>query len=280
MIQYTYKILRYVHDAVTQEFVNVGVVVYAKNAKYLRAKCTSKFARIGKMFAGIDGPHFRAVTQHVQKRINEIGGQLQLPIASVSIESLGAVLATILPQDDSAIQFGPDAVGVGADIHEILDELFERFVMRYSVAPEAKKKTEDVIWRKFRQALEQKNLPTKPQPKQITGENYQHEFSHALKNGIWHLCEPISFDFAEEDSILDRANLWVGRMTNLQNSKEKFKLHCLLGAPTDTHLQKAYKEAKVILKASPVQLNLFEETETEVFAESIAKTFAKEAEKL
>ena len=35
---YTFTVLRYVHDITTGEFVNVGVVLHAPKAKFLRAK--------------------------------------------------------------------------------------------------------------------------------------------------------------------------------------------------------------------------------------------------
>ncbi len=37
---YTFSVLRYVHDPLTTEFVNVGMALYAADAKYLSAICT------------------------------------------------------------------------------------------------------------------------------------------------------------------------------------------------------------------------------------------------
>ena len=42
---YTYCVLRYVHDTTSNEFVNVGVVLYAPKAKYLSALCRTTTAR-------------------------------------------------------------------------------------------------------------------------------------------------------------------------------------------------------------------------------------------
>ncbi len=43
---YSFSVLRYVHDAVTQEFINIGVAVYPSEAGFLRAVCTTRYARI------------------------------------------------------------------------------------------------------------------------------------------------------------------------------------------------------------------------------------------
>jgi hypothetical protein len=47
---------------------------------------------------------------------------------------------------------------------------------------------------------------------------------------MWHVFEPVSFDLVEAGSMLEKANRWVGRATNLRDSAEPFKLHLLVGA--------------------------------------------------
>jgi len=96
MIPYSYSVLRYIHDGVTAEFVNVGVAIYSVDASYLKAKCTIQYGRITRMFDRIDGDRFKQLVKKV------------------------------LPPDDSAIQFSPEAYGVSADLEKTLGELFER----------------------------------------------------------------------------------------------------------------------------------------------------------
>ena len=45
-ITYTFSVLRYIHDPVTQEFANIGVALYAPEAKYLSAICTPHYGRL------------------------------------------------------------------------------------------------------------------------------------------------------------------------------------------------------------------------------------------
>lgn len=35
---YSFSILRYVHDPVTQEFINIGVAVYARESGFIRSQ--------------------------------------------------------------------------------------------------------------------------------------------------------------------------------------------------------------------------------------------------
>ena len=48
--RFSFRVLRYVHDPVTQEFVNIGIAVYAPERGFLKAKCATLYARIRRMF--------------------------------------------------------------------------------------------------------------------------------------------------------------------------------------------------------------------------------------
>ncbi len=65
-IPYTFSILRYVHDIVTGEFVNVGVILFAPKAKYLSASCTTRYSRISKIFSDFDSEHFRKSVRYIR----------------------------------------------------------------------------------------------------------------------------------------------------------------------------------------------------------------------
>jgi Protein of unknown function (DUF3037) len=112
-VPYTFSILRYVHDPVTTEFANIGVALYAPEAKYASAICTSHYGRLSKMFGQIDGERFRQITRYLQSRIEQIGEQLraQLPFPEVP-KNIEGLLARVLPPDDSAIQFSSAGGGV------------------------------------------------------------------------------------------------------------------------------------------------------------------------
>lgn len=72
-LPYRFGVFRYVHDPVTQEFVNIGVAVISLEAGYLRARCTTDCGRIARMFETIDEPGFRETMRHIQARLNAVG---------------------------------------------------------------------------------------------------------------------------------------------------------------------------------------------------------------
>ena len=56
---FTYTVLRYVHDIATGEFVNMGVALYAPEAKYISAICSARYGRLSWRSRASDCPRDR-----------------------------------------------------------------------------------------------------------------------------------------------------------------------------------------------------------------------------
>ena len=229
---YTFTILRYVHDIATGEFVNVGVALYAPEAKYVSAICCPRYGRLSKMFLDVNGDQLRPLMRFIQSRFEEytlkLNGELALHGQPKSIMEIAA---NILPPDDSSLQWSEPGGGFTENPGVTLEQLYTRLVEKYEQRAQVPSRTDDEVWRGFKKELEVKQVLAKLQQKRITAKDYEHEFDHAWKNGAWNLYQPISFDLIDAESLLDKANRWLGRATILDGSPEKFKLHMLLGEP-------------------------------------------------
>lgn len=268
---YSFSILRYVHDPVTQEFINIGVAVYSRDSGFLRATCTTHYARITRMFTKIDGNRFRQLTRYIQEQISEIGENMSSQLPFESGHTIEHLLARVLPKDDSSIQFSPAGVGLSRDLEATVAELFERCVERYATTSDASRRDDEDIWRTFREPLERRHVTAHLAPKRIIAPNYDYEFQRAWKNGVWHVYEPVSFDMVDAGAMMDKANRWVGRATSLNDSSEQFKIHLLLGEPQDTRLQSTFVKAQNILHKMPGQHELVPESDAEGFADEFEK---------
>jgi hypothetical protein len=266
---YSFSVLRYIHDPVTQEFANVGIVLYSKEANYVDAKCTTSYARLSRIFTTIDGNRFRQITRFLEGRVHAIGQSIRSQLRFEDMLPMETLLSSVLPPDDSAFQFSPVGVGLSKDLDKTLSELFDRFVERYSGNASPKRDDEDV-WKVFRGPLERRNVASKLTPKTIVAPNYEYEFEHSWKNESWHLYEPVSFDLVDPGSILDKANRWVGRATSLADSKEPFKIHMLIGETRESGLRNTFIKAQNILNKMPGKKELIKENEAEAFAEELA----------
>ncbi|HUQ92327.1 MAG TPA: DUF3037 domain-containing protein [Bryobacteraceae bacterium] len=272
---YSFSVLRYVHDPVTQEFLNIGVAVYLRETGFLRAICTTHYARITRMFTKIDGNRFRQLTRYIQDQVSAVGESLPSELPFEPGRAIEQLLARVLPPDDSSIQFSPAGVGLSHDLEKTAAELFERYVERYAFTDDSSRRDDEAIWRSFREPLDRRQVTAHLTPKRIVAPNYEYEFQRAWKNQVWHVYEPVSFDMVDGSSIVEKANRWVGRATSLNDSTENFEIHLLLGEPRDRRFQDTYIKAQNILRKMPGKHELIPESDAEAFAEELEKEVRK-----
>jgi hypothetical protein len=277
VIPYSFCVLRYIHDGVTAEFVNVGVAVYAGETAYLKARCTSQYGRITRVFDRIDGERFKQQVKYIEEEVTNLGHRLRqrpLPFAEHGT-TIHALLNEVLPPDDSAIQFSAAEYGVTADLEKTLTDLYERYVGRYAGEQDVPSRSDDEVWRVFRQSLERRKLLAHlTLNKRIVAPDYEYQFRAAWRNQTWHVYEPVSFDLVEPNSMLEKANRWVGRSASLVESAEPFRLHLLIGAPQDPRLQSAFRKVHNILRKMSGDPDLIMESDAEGFAADLEREIA------
>lgn len=277
--QYSFAIVRYVHDVVGGEFVNVGIVLYAPEQDYVDAMCTKKYGRLSRLFIDVDGTQFRSLMNFLEVRIDNARRTLESELQfDGKPRDVSEVVSRIIPKDDSSFQFSPSGSGLTTNPQRTLEELFERYVERYAQTRTITTRDEQEIWKTFKRPLEQKRVVKYLRPHQIVARDYEYEFEHAWKNSQWHVLEPVSFDLESSSSIKDKAARWLGKALALQDSKEQFKLFLLLGKPTNEQLLHAYTNAENILNRIPGNKELVREDEADSFASSIESEIAQHSE--
>ncbi len=277
-VPYSFSVLRYVYDPVTQEFINIGVAVFSDEAKYLRAICTTNYSRITDMFQRIEGQRFRQLSRYIQDQICIVGHEYASALPFESGQTIDRLLAKVLPPDDSAIQFSSVGVGYTGNLDETLNELYKRYVDRYAVSSDLPRRTDEEVWRSFREPLDRALVTPRLKPKRIVAPNFEYEFERSRKNEIWHVYEPVSFDLVESASMLAKAHRWVGQATSLRESSEPFRLYLLLGGPQDERLESTFVKAQNILNEMPGKKEFVREAEAEAFAEELASEIQRYSE--
>ena len=268
---YTYTVLRYVHDTTTGEFVNVGVALYAPQLRYASALCRTTYRRLSTVFPGVNGEQFRSLMRYVQARFEELGERLTSELPFMEKKSVLDLAQTILPRDDSSLQWSPAGSGTTDDPSQTLEQLFERMVRRYDERLQSGHQTDDDVWRHFKRSLEERRLLSHFVPKKISVQDDEVEFQYAWKNGIWHCLEPISFDLSASESIKEKAHRWLGQMTSVQEASGNLKVYLLVGRPRNDELRAAYENALHILRKMPVKNEIFSEEQASDLASSIAQ---------
>jgi hypothetical protein len=268
--QYGFVILRYVHDVLTAEFVNVGVVMYVPSEGRVLARTRSTMGRLRGIFPDLDRVAFSSAMSSVRHGFRRIGNRKSTAGLFRFHDSVLAIAKEAVPSDDSSLQWSSVGGGLTSNVQETFERLYSQFVTRYDHKAKHRR-TDDEIWRPVLAKLEERDLAAKLQEKIIAGSLDDVTFKHAWKNGQWHVYEPVSFDLAEADSIKSKAREWLGHLSAVvaDGTAESFKPHFFVGAPSDPRLNKAYEVAKKILRQAPNQPEVFEENQLDEFVSQI-----------
>lgn len=276
-VPFQFSILRYIHDPVTEEFINIGIVVYSREAKDIRAKVMSRYGRLSSTFLSIDGNYYRRVAGHIERQLNSYKTSFkQMNLYESLPATIEVILSQVLPPDDSSLVFSQAGAGLSTDLEETLERLYIRLVGKYIEKDKRESRNEQEVWQVFSSHLDKKMITPKLESVSIKTDTYEYQFTHAWKNERWHPLEPVSFDLVKKGSILEKANRWIGRAMILDASKKIETLYLLIGAPSDPRLDEAYKHAMINMERNiQLPLELVEEDKAALFSENFAALMEK-----
>lgn len=269
-VAYSYTLLRYVHDVLTGEFINIGVVLFVPSTGQTLYKTRATIGRLKGAFPDLDRGAFSLSMQAVRRGLQRVAKKEREAGLLLSKGDAASVARKALPSDDSSLQWSACGTGLTNNPQEALERLFERFISRYDTHSRARK-TDDDVWRPVRQQLEARNLAQRLQEKSIRGGLDDIVFKHAWKNGQWHVYEPLSFDLVDADGIKSKAREWLGHLSAVvaDGTAEQFKPHFIVGAPANPALNSAYRTAIAILEKAPNSPEIFEEAQLELLVDQI-----------
>jgi len=277
-IPYSYTTLRYVHDSTTGEFVNVGVVVYAPTEAFLGARMRRRYSRLTHFFPNVEGGALVQTLKIIErsmaaaaKRMDKKGAEDLFKVMEKDVLSLAT---QYVPLDDSSLQWAPIRGGLASDLNATLDRLFDRLVDRYDEHSLKTSRTDAEVWREFSKVLEVRRLDDQVTEHSVKSSIDTVTFDRALKNGKWHLLEPISFDLLDGATIKRKAQQIAGQMMILQDAKEDFDVYLLVGEPKNPLVKKEYEVALKTLDTIPVAKRVFTESEVASFGQAIDKAMS------
>ena len=118
-LAYTFAVLRYSHDVVSGEFLNVGVVVQAASSRACLTRMAESLVRLTLAFSDCN-----AVS--VRKQL----ARVETALKSSSVGSLREALSAALPDEQGSFHWSDIGAGVCSNLQTAVDELFNRFVAK------------------------------------------------------------------------------------------------------------------------------------------------------
>ncbi len=275
---YKYALLRYRHDVVSGEALNVGVVVYSLEQRYLRAKFTIKGTRLKSAFKDLDITYYKEIANFLNTSFDSRAGSLQDIVNDRGQEhtsSLSQLLQSILPQDDSSLQWSDVRGGMHSDLNAVFERLYSLYIGQYEEKAKDEHRKDSDIWQQASSNWEGRRVVDRLMPKTvkspITGLDVT--FEHTFKNGTWHCYQPISFDLKKADSITGKAYKHAGGLNSLHDAAKELKIYYLIGNSSDPDMSKVQNGAeKCLLDVNlPTKPQIIREDEFVDWSRSVAK---------
>lgn len=262
MKTYELQILQYHHDVITGEFVNVGIILFNKEEKFLKCTVTHKYARLSKFFhAEKTASHVSQAIRSFENSIKKITNELSSKLDYNNFKSIDEITSKVLPKDDSSLQCSGTIKGLSLDFKKTFNQLFERYITRYEKNQVKESRTDEEAWSHvYKKYFDEFGITKKLSKKKIKTENDTFEFDLTFKNGSLHLYNPVSFDLVDHDSIRQKAYNWKGKLAEIETANEKVDIHMLLLYPENQN-KKDTELIKKVLQSSTKKKNLHLYTE-------------------
>jgi hypothetical protein len=271
-IAYTYCIVKYVHDPVAGETLNIGVLLYAPDVQYLGFKFESRYKRISECFADFDGDQYRRTLRQFEGAMNTLWEQLtegMSPVLWDMPSDVHALASRLWSDPDVSFRLGPVLAGITKDPADALERLFVRMVTSQYERVQIPTRSDEEVWSKYQQVIP-RDIRKVLREKSFETTEAEIKFEHTFKNESWHVLQPVTMDYARPEQLQDKATRWLGKATLLSGHPELSTIYVLLGHPHLEVNRTAYVKAKNILHKMPIKHELVEERDADAFMKYLA----------
>jgi hypothetical protein len=252
MTGYQYTLVRYVHNEGSGECVNVGLAFLAPEERFLRVTFNRRYSRISQFFRkAFDGDHYRNMIRALGSQFDQIAKDLKNESSMLAPfretpNDLAEIMERILPEDSTTFRWGPICGGVTKSTDARFGRLFKEFVTRHDRPKGTSHRQESRMWVDFERRVNARNLKGALKPYTLKSNLYQYEFYAGFQNGKPNIIEPISLDCGKGPTILEKANIWTGRLLALKDC-EDFAFHAILAPPANQSLREYFDQARRVL---------------------------------
>ena len=272
MKKYQFQIVRYIHDRITGEFVNVGLVIYMPGTRFLKSKFINKFSRLSNFFIDLNGHSLLNSLRHFDKEINIVSKRISSNDLFESFSSIEEITNNILNKDDSALECCCMNSGIDISGQAALDDLFERLINKYNHEALSASHDDKYVWRKiYKKHFDENGITGKLKEHTVYTDHDVIQFDKAWKNGVWNCYQTLSFDLKRTDSIKSKVYKWSGIISELEKSNESLHLYFLTVSPGRNKTIKKFIEYTFNRQNKRIQVSLVTEKQAASFALSLKK---------
>lgn len=276
MARYEYALVRYVHDLASEEFANVGLVLYAADQGKFHVRMSERIGRMSEFFGDVRPVSLRSQLRQFQRAVLTLDDELlHASLLEVRPESLEPVISGLIGSPVySCFRASPIRFGITDDAAARVDMLYEEFIGRYERLETRPRRDEGLMSRDIDRRLVGSKLVDRLQfAYSLASDTYSHEFHAGWRNGKPQVLEPISFDYSTPARIVDKANLWSGRLLDLSREND-FGFTGVVAPPAEKSYLGVYERALNVLSKAPSVRDLIEEKDADKAIAAIALDLA------
>ncbi len=216
-----YAIVRFMPFAETGEFGNVGIVLFAPNARHFGFQLLgNRIARITHFFDQVEGQTLRNCMRNAREELQRIHDLLRglgtdKRLKKFDREGALHLWQQILKPSESMIRFSEPRVVLAQDPHAKLKELFEYYVERNFVTKEYK---EHMLDRSVRGWLREAKVHNLFHPARVGNDEYNAQFPFVSLQGDvpTKVIKPLRLDHLNPVSVIDHGGQWRVRIEALK----------------------------------------------------------------
>ena len=127
---YTYAVLRYRHDPLAGEMLNVGVLVHAPTSRFLKFTMRTMYGRLSGLYPDFDGTALTADLKRAETALNRLATSEADSLLTTSITA-GVFARRVLDDPAGSYVWGETGSGLTRDPEHELSLLYERFISRF-----------------------------------------------------------------------------------------------------------------------------------------------------
>lgn len=239
-----YSIVRFMPFVETEEFANVGVVLYSPSGNDFAFRIlTARFARITSFFEHVDGATLRRTMSQVRQELDRLAIEFRAAPARHGAAVGMRLWQELLKQKSSQIFFSGERV-VLADrpTDEQVQALFGRYVER-DFAP--RESTEQLLNRRVAGWLRTAELAARFREATVGNEEFHVKFPFVEQSNQApaRVIKPLALTQSDSVKVLEHGGHWIQRLRNL-HKRNVLPPHVLFAYDGDAHDESRLGEAR------------------------------------
>lgn len=216
-----YAIVRFMPFVETGEFANVGVILFAPNARFFGFKMlVNRHARVTNFFEQLDAKVFRASMRTFREEMQRIDGMLKQLGTDRRLKNLdrdGALnlWREVIKPRETMLRFSDSRVVLADDARSKLADLFEYYVERNFATREYQ---EQMLERGVRGWLRDAKLLDRFHPARVGNDEYHAQFPFVASSDDVpeKIIKPLNLGYPDAARIIDHGGQWIVRINALK----------------------------------------------------------------